>query len=79
MMVCCLVWPWPVLRRCRTLHAVCTHAALLFQSVLPLCQPVAASPGKVCDEEHMTMDIKLMKAANINAVRCSHHPNDSRW
>ncbi|WIA37008.1 hypothetical protein OEZ86_013994 [Tetradesmus obliquus] len=35
--------------------------------------------GKVCDEDHMTVDIKLMKAANINAVRCSHYPNDQRW
>lgn len=39
----------------------------------------AAPAGKVCDEDHMVRDIKLMKAANINAVRCSHYPNDQRW
>jgi hypothetical protein len=46
-----------------------------------LCCPTCChhQPGKVCDEDHMTMDIKLMKAANINAVRCSHYPNDNRW
>ena len=27
----------------------------------------------------MEQDISLMKAANINAVRCSHYPNDPRW
>jgi beta-galactosidase len=35
--------------------------------------------GTVCGEEHMMLDIKLMKSANINAVRCSHYPNDNRW
>jgi beta-galactosidase len=35
--------------------------------------------GKVVGEEHMIRDILLMKAANMNAVRCSHYPNTSRW
>jgi beta-galactosidase len=29
--------------------------------------------------ERMTQDIMLMKRANINAVRTSHYPNDTRW
>ena len=35
--------------------------------------------GKVVDEELMLKDIKTMKQFNINAVRTSHYPNDSRW
>ncbi|KXX71732.1 glycoside hydrolase family 2 TIM barrel-domain containing protein [Flammeovirga sp. SJP92] len=35
--------------------------------------------GKTLTEESMIQDIKLMKQHNINAVRSSHHPNDSRW
>ena len=35
--------------------------------------------GKVCTEEMMLADIRLMKAYNINAVRTSHYPNDERW
>lgn len=35
--------------------------------------------GKVMTEERMLRDIKLMKQANINAVRTSHYPNTSRW
>lgn len=35
--------------------------------------------GHVVDEESMIRDIQLMKQFNINAVRCSHYPNDSRW
>ena len=34
---------------------------------------------QVLDEEHMVQDIALMKAANINAMRCSHYPNATRW
>ena len=35
--------------------------------------------GHVVSEESMLLDIKLMKENNINAVRTSHYPNDSRW
>ncbi len=35
--------------------------------------------GKVVSEELMIQDITLMKRFNINAVRTSHYPNDSRW
>jgi beta-galactosidase/beta-glucuronidase len=35
--------------------------------------------GKTITEETMIADIKLMKQFNINAVRTSHYPNDSRW
>jgi hypothetical protein len=69
-----------VLQQCLTLHTIFTCSIVLpLNTVLPLCPRCVLSPGKVCDEEHMAMDIKLMKAANINAVRCSHYPNDSRW
>ena len=34
---------------------------------------------RVVSEETMRKDIELMKAANINAVRTSHYPNDPRW
>ncbi|RKF18315.1 DUF4981 domain-containing protein [Altericroceibacterium spongiae] len=33
----------------------------------------------VVSEETMRRDIELMKAANVNAVRTSHYPNDPRW
>ncbi len=33
----------------------------------------------VVSEATMRRDIALMKAANINAVRTSHYPNDPRW
>ncbi len=33
----------------------------------------------IITEESMLNDIRLMKQANINAVRCSHYPNDARW
>ena len=33
----------------------------------------------VIDEASMIRDIELIKAANINAVRASHYPNDPRW
>jgi len=35
--------------------------------------------GHVMSDELMIKDIKLMKQANINAVRCAHYPNDPRW
>lgn len=34
---------------------------------------------RIVSEETMRKDIELMKAANINAVRTSHYPNDPRW
>ena len=35
--------------------------------------------GYVVPIERMIQDIKVMKSLNINAVRTSHYPNDSRW
>lgn len=35
--------------------------------------------GKHVPEADMIKEIKLMKQFNINAVRCSHYPNDTRW
>lgn len=35
--------------------------------------------ARVMTEERMLQDIRLMKQANINAVRTSHYPNVSRW
>ncbi|HYF50380.1 MAG TPA: glycoside hydrolase family 2 TIM barrel-domain containing protein [Planctomycetota bacterium] len=35
--------------------------------------------GKSITEAQMLLDIRLMKQANINAVRTSHYPNMSRW
>ncbi|MCR4430911.1 MAG: S-layer homology domain-containing protein [Tepidanaerobacteraceae bacterium] len=35
--------------------------------------------GKYIPVETMLKDIKLMKQNNINAVRCSHYPNDPYW
>ncbi len=35
--------------------------------------------ARVMTEERMQQDIRLMKAANINAVRTSHYPNTPRW
>lgn len=37
------------------------------------------STGKVVTMEQMLKDIKLLKQANVNAVRTSHYPNDPRW
>ncbi|WP_454798272.1 glycoside hydrolase family 2 TIM barrel-domain containing protein [Novosphingobium lindaniclasticum] len=34
---------------------------------------------RIVSEETMRRDIELMKAANVNAVRTSHYPNDPRW
>ena len=35
--------------------------------------------GHVPNKELMLKDIQLMKQYNINAVRCSHYPNDPMW
>ncbi|RXG15575.1 glycoside hydrolase family 2 TIM barrel-domain containing protein [Leeuwenhoekiella aestuarii] len=35
--------------------------------------------GHMISEESMLRDIRLFKENNINAVRNSHYPNDSRW
>lgn len=35
--------------------------------------------GHVVTEADMLEDIKLMKLYNLNAVRCSHYPDDPRW
>lgn len=35
--------------------------------------------ARVMTEERMIEDIRLMKQANINAVRTSHYPNVTRW
>ncbi|MCB1644344.1 MAG: DUF4981 domain-containing protein [Pseudomonadales bacterium] len=35
--------------------------------------------GKVIDESLWRLDIETMKRHNINAVRCSHYPNDPRF
>ncbi|MGD8320926.1 MAG: glycoside hydrolase family 2 TIM barrel-domain containing protein, partial [Gemmatimonadota bacterium] len=35
--------------------------------------------GHVVSEASMREDIRLMKAANMNAVRTSHYPDDPRW
>ena len=35
--------------------------------------------GHVVDEETMLTDIRLMKEANLNAVRNSHYPQPERW
>ena len=35
--------------------------------------------GRTIDEKSMINDIKTMKENNINAVRCSHYPNQERW
>jgi beta-galactosidase len=35
--------------------------------------------GHVVGEERMLEDLRLMKAANINAIRTSHYPNDPRF
>lgn len=38
-----------------------------------------AVTGHFQDKETMMKDIKLMKEMNINAVRCSHYPNNLMW
>lgn len=40
---------------------------------------VSAFGGYVVSEEEMTRDIRIFKQLNINAVRCSHYPNDPRF
>ncbi len=37
------------------------------------------STGKVVSKELMLTDIKLMKAHNMNAMRCSHYPEPELW
>jgi len=39
----------------------------------------SAQRGRSITEEDMLFDIRLMKQNNINAVRTSHYPNNSRW
>ncbi|MCQ4085334.1 glycoside hydrolase family 2 TIM barrel-domain containing protein [Saccharibacillus sp. JS10] len=39
----------------------------------------SADLGRAVTEEEMLEDIKLMKAYNVNAVRTSHYPNQTRW
>lgn len=38
-----------------------------------------ATRGRAVTEEDMLADIRLMKRHNINAVRTSHYPNQTRW
>ena len=40
---------------------------------------VQPDAGRVVSEETMIKDILLMKQHNINAVRTSHYPNQTRW
>ena len=35
--------------------------------------------GRALSEEQMLWDIKFLKQHNINAVRTSHYPNQTRW
>jgi beta-galactosidase len=35
--------------------------------------------GRAVTRELMEADLRLMKAFNVNAVRCSHYPNDPYW
>lgn len=35
--------------------------------------------GQAIPYEHMKRDVLLMKRHNVNAVRCSHYPNDTRF
>jgi beta-galactosidase len=35
--------------------------------------------GKALDRETMRLDALTMKQHNVNAVRCSHYPNDPHW
>jgi beta-galactosidase len=35
--------------------------------------------GRAVPREVMEADVRLMKAFNVNAVRCSHYPNDPYW
>ncbi len=35
--------------------------------------------GRVMTEERMKQDLRLMKEANVNAVRLAHYPNVPRW
>ncbi|MDD5900125.1 MAG: glycoside hydrolase family 2 TIM barrel-domain containing protein [Lachnospiraceae bacterium] len=39
----------------------------------------SAERGRAITEEDMLSDIRMMKRNNINAVRTSHYPNQTRW
>ncbi len=39
----------------------------------------SAANGRCISEEEMLWDIRFMKRHNINAVRTSHYPNQTRW
>ena len=39
----------------------------------------SAEKGRAISEEEMLSDIRMMKRNNINAVRTSHYPNQTRW
>ena len=39
----------------------------------------SAEKGRAISEEEMLADIRMMKRNNINAVRTSHYPNQTRW
>lgn len=39
----------------------------------------SAECGRAISYEHMLWDIRFMKQNNINAVRTSHYPNNSKW
>ena len=39
----------------------------------------SAERGRAVTEEDMLSDIRMMKRNNINAVRTSHYPNQTRW
>lgn len=39
----------------------------------------SAERGRAITEEDMISDIRMMKRNNINAVRTSHYPNQTRW
>lgn len=38
-----------------------------------------AYSGRAIDEKLIVQDIKLLKANNFNAIRCSHYPNNSKF
>ena len=35
--------------------------------------------GKAVDWDSMLRDARLIKSHSLNAVRCSHYPNDTAW
>lgn len=42
-------------------------------------QEMDEKTGRVISREQMLKDIKLLKRANVNAVRTGHYPNDPHW